>query len=359
MRNNLINRKLLRVLLCAITFNFQFSIFNSSQAQVAGMNTLAVLDMPSSARSAGVGFDFLSLYDEDITLTLANPSLIDGRISNHLSVGFVNLFAGANFGSVAYSYNFEHLGAFTFGLQFGSYGLFEGYDEYDQSTWNFHAADYILSIGWGRALNENLTIGASFKPILSQYESYTAFAFAIDLAGTFMSDSRNFMATLMARNIGAQIFTFDGTTERLPFEIAVAGSYKLADAPFRLMFGLNELQTWDLRYEDPLNLTVKVDPFTGEKTTQSNFVKVLDNIGRHINVGVEVDIKHIFFARLGYSYRQMAEMRAAEVLNLSGFSYGIGVRVQGFELCYSRNNYHLMQAPNFISITTDIDRFFR
>ena len=331
----------------------------STQAQVAGMSTLAVLDMPTSARSAGVGFDFLSLYDEDITLTLANPSLIDGRISNHLSLSFVNLFAGTNFGSVAYSYNFEHLGAFTFGLQFGNYGLFEGYDEYDQSTWNFHAADYILSIGWGRALNENLTIGANFKPILSEYESYTAFAFGIDLAGTFMNDSRSFMATLMARNIGAQIFTFDGTTEKLPFEISVAGSYKLADAPFRLMFALNELQTWDLRYEDPLNPTVKVDPFTGDKTTQSGFVKVLDNIGRHINIGVEVDIKHIFFARLGYSYRQMVEMRAAETLNLSGFSYGIGVRVKGFELCYSRNNYHLVQAPNFISITTDIDRFFR
>ena len=338
---------------------FSFYFLPSSQAQVAGMNTLAVLDMPTSARSAGLGFDFLSLYDADITLTLANPSLINGSISNHLSLGFVNLFDGANFGSVAYSYNFEHLGAFTFGLQFGSYGLFEGYDEYDQSTWDFHAADYILSIGWGRALNENLTIGANFKPILSQYESYTAFAFGIDLAGSFMTDDRNFMATLMARNIGAQIFTFDGTTEELPFEVAVAGSYKLADAPFRLMFSLNELQTWDLRYEDPLNPTVKVDPFTGEKTTQSGFVKVLDNVGRHINVGVEVDIKHIFFARVGYSYRQMVEMRAAETLNLSGFAFGIGVRVKGFELCYSRNNYHLIQAPNFISITTDIDRFFR
>lgn len=341
-----------------LVFGFYLLPF-TAKAQVAGMNTLAILDMPSSTRAAGVGFDFLAVYDADITLTLNNPSLIDGRISNHLSVGFVNMFAGANYGSVAYSYDFDHLGAFTFGLQFGSYGLFEGYDEYDQSTWDFHAADYILSIGWGRALNENLTIGANFKPILSQYESYTALAFAIDLAGTFMNDNRNLVATLMARNIGAQIFTFDGTTEYLPFELAVAGSYKLEDAPFRLMMGLTELQTWDLRYEDPLNPTYKTDPFTGEKTGPSDFLQILDNVGRHINFGLEVDIKNMFFARVGYSYRQMVEMKAAETLNLSGFSFGLGIRVQGFELCYSRNNYHLTQAPNFISITTDIDRFFR
>ena len=351
--------KPVRVAICALAFVLQFSLCPTAHAQVAGLYTLPLLDMPSSARAAGLGFDFLAVYDADITLTLNNPSLINGNISNHAAIGFINMFAGANFGSVAYSYDFDRLGAFTFGLQFGSYGLFEGYDEYDQTTWDFRAADYIFSIGWGRALNENLTIGANFKPILSQYESYTALAFAIDLAGSFMNDDRSLVATLMARNIGAQIFTFDGTTERLPFELSAAASYKLSDAPFRLMLGLNELQTWNLRYEDPLNPTYTTDPFTGETTGPSEFLQVLDNIGRHVQLGVEVDIKSMFFARLGYSYRQMVEMRAAETFNTSGFSFGVGVRVQGFELCYSRNNYHLMQAPNFISITTDIDRFFR
>ena len=351
---------LLRVFLCAVIFNFQFSIFNPLQAQVAGMSSLAVLNTPGSARTSALGFNYLSMYDDDIALALDNPSLVSDRISNQLAVSFVNMFAGANFGSVAYAYNFENLGAFTFGLQFGSYGLFQGYDETDQETWDFMAADYVLTVGWGRALNENVTIGANFRPILSQYESYTALAFGIDLAGTFMTNDKNFSSTVMARNIGAQIFTFDGTTERLPFEIAIAGSYKLKEAPFRLMFALNELQTWDLRYEDPLNPSTVTDPFTGETTQKhSKFVNVLDNLGRHINVGFEVDIKQIVFLRVGYSYRQMAEMRAADTFNMSGFSYGVGVKVKGFELSYARNNYHLMQAPNFISISTDLDRFFR
>lgn len=327
-------------------------------AQVAGTTSLAVLDMPASGRAAGVGFDYLSLYDDDVTLTLNNPSLIDARCDNQLTVGLVNLFSGANFGTVGFSKNFKHLGAFTFGLMFDNYGRFDGYDAEGVETGSFTAADYLFSIGWGRALDEHVSIGANFKPVLSQYESYTAFAFGIDLAATYMSTDHAFAATVMGRNIGAQICTFNGITEHLPFEISIVGSYKLHDAPFRLMFALNEMQQWQLAYEDPLNPSVIVDPFTGQVTQPSSFERFADNLFRHVGVGVELQVKRVFFARLGYNYRQMREMKAADVFNLSGFSIGLGLEVKGFKFCYSRNNYHLTQAPNFISITTDLSRFF-
>lgn len=330
-----------------------------SRAQIAGLSALSVLDMTQSARTAGFGFDYLSVYDDDINLTIDNPSLLDGRFTNQLSVNYVNMFAGANFGSLAYSYDFEHLGAFTFALRFDSYGSFSGYDEYEQPTFDFSASDYVFSIGWGRHIDSNFSIGANFKPVLSQYESYTALSFAIDIAGSYVSRDKRLAATVMGRNIGAQVFTFDGTSEKLPFELSASGSYKLEQAPVRFLFALTELQRWNLRYADPLNPTSTTDAFTGEVTEQSAFAGFCDNLGRHINIGAEITVKNIVFLRLGYSYRQMAEMRAADVINMSGFSFGLGIKVKGFELCYARNNYHLMQAPNFISVTTDIDRFFR
>ena len=340
------------------TFLVLFSCLAPAKAQVAGISTLSILNMPQSARAAGVGFDYLSVYGDDLTLALCNPSLITDRLNNQLSVGYVNMFSGANFGSVAYSRAFKNLGAFTFGLQFGSYGKFEGYDQYDQPTGSFTAADYVMTIGWGRSVDDNVSIGANFKPILSQYESYTALALGFDLAATYMSDDKAFAATLMGHNIGAQLLTFDGTAEPLPFELSLVGSYKLQDAPFRLMFALNELQTWDLAYEDPLNPTSVTDPFTGEVNGMTDMERVFDNLGRHVNVGVEVNIKTSLFLRLGYSYRQMVEMKAADRFNTSGFSFGIGFSVKGFQFCYSRNNYHLSQAPNYISVTTCLDRFF-
>ncbi len=328
------------------------------RAQVAGLSRPALLDMPFSSRAAGLGFDYLSLYGDDLTLGMGNPSLLSDRVNNQVALGFVNVFAGANFGSAAYSRTFKNLGSFSFGLQFGSYGRFEGYDEYDQPTGTFSAADYVMTIGWGREVDDHVSVGVNFKPVLSHYESYTALAVCFDVAATYVSTSKAFAATLMGRNIGAQLMTFDGTTERMPFELSLAGSYKLQDAPFCLMFAFNDLQTWDLAYEDPLNPSSVTDPFTHEVTGKSDVERVLDNLGRHVSVGVEVNIKQSLFLRLGYSYRQMVEMKAADRFNTSGFSFGIGFTVKGFRIAYSRNNYHFSQAPNFISITTDLERFF-
>ncbi len=330
----------------------------AARAQVAGMSALSVLDMPASAQAAGMGFDFLSLYGADLPVALGNPSLIGEGLNNKLALGFVNVFAGSNFGSAAYGHTFKGIGTLTFGFQFGSYGRFAGYDENDQPTGSFSAADYVMTVGWGHAVDDHVSVGVNFKPILSHYESYTAFALAFDLAATYISTNKAFAATVMGRNIGAQLSTFDGSTESLPFELSVAGSYKLQDAPFCLMFSLNELQKWNLAYEDPLNPSSVTDPFTGQVTGMTPLERTLDNLGRHVNVGVELTLGKSLHLLVGYSYRQMVEMKAADRFNTSGFSFGIGFTVKGFNISYARNNYHFAQAPNYISISTDLERLF-
>lgn len=334
-------------------------VLPTAHAQIAGLSAYSVLDMPTSARIAGLGFNFLSLYDDDVALTIDNPSLIAPHTSRQLTAGLTTLFAGATFGTAAYCHHFDNLGTFTFGLRYDSFGQFDGYDDREQSTGTFTAADYVLSIGWGRAIAPNFSIGANFKPILSHYEGYSAFAFGIDLAATYISDDQSLSLTFLGRNIGAQIATFDGTTEQLHYELAMAGSYKLKDAPFRIHFAFNELQTWDLTYGDPHNPTATTDPFSGETVSQSALSTLVDKVLRHVGVGVELNVRQAFYATIGYSYRQRTEMRAAEIFNMSGFSFGLGLNLKGFKICYARNNYHLSQAPNYISITTSLDRFFR
>ncbi len=326
-------------------------------AQVAGINTLSLLRMSSSARAAALGMDYLPIYDpHDVQAGIDNPSLIGDEYHRRLALNHVGLFSGSHFASADFGYHFNHLGSFLFGLHVNSYGRFEGYDEAENSLGSFTAADYALSIGWGRHIDSCFSIGAAFKPILSQYESYKAFAFSIDLAATYFSDSRRFAATLMARNIGAQLVTFAGTVERLPFDLSVAMSYKAENAPFRLFFELNELSRWRLAYANPLNPVITIDPYTGMPVAQpwySSIGRVFDEVARHTVVGVELNINRVFFARIGYRYRQMAEMYAADrtSVNLSGFSYGIGLRTKKFEFSFARRNYHLGQAPNYIALT--------
>ena len=61
-------------------------------SQVAGMNNLSVLDMTASARSAGLGFDYLPLADGDLVLAVDNPSMLSPEMHNNLSFNYVALF---------------------------------------------------------------------------------------------------------------------------------------------------------------------------------------------------------------------------------------------------------------------------
>ena len=326
-------------------------------AQVAGLNTLSLLQTPSSARTASLGVDFLSVFSpQDLNVGIDNPSLINSGNHRRLVLDYVSLFSGGNSGTVAYGYDFKRFGVFIFGFHFNSYGKFDAYDEMEVEQGTFFASDIAISVNWGLNIDSNFSLGASLKPVYSQYESYNAFALALNLAGSYVSDSRRFAVTLQARNIGSQLATFDGSVEPLPFNLAASMSYKLSDAPFRFFFQLDHLTRWKLHYTDDLNPETVIDPYTGEEVSTpwyDNISKFLNHASRHASLGVEFDIKNLFFLRLGYRFRQTLEMSASDRtnINLSGFCYGFGLKTKKFEFSFARRNYHLGQAPNYLSLS--------
>ncbi len=338
-----------RILMVALALTFNLSTI-SLKAQVAGLNTLAVLDMSNAGRTAALGLDYLPLYDGDLAIGIDNPSLIRSDMGGTGMLSFAALFDGGGRGLLAYGLETKHLGTLVLGFHYNNYGRFTEYDEEENEMGTFTAADYVLSVGWGTWLDSNFSVGVNFKPILSQYAEYTALAVAFDVAGSYTSDNRRFAATLMARNIGAQILTFDETVESLPFELSAALSYKLVGAPLRFFLAATELQRWNLRYEDPMQPTTTVDPFTGEVQRESWFEGTLDNVMRHALAGVEISIGRSLYARLGYSYRQNMEMRGVDAFNLSGFSFGFGLHTKRLDISFAHRGYHMSQAQNYFCL---------
>lgn len=339
------------ILLCVLALTFHLLPFTSLKAQVAGLNTLTLLDLGSAARTSGIGFDYLSVYDADATLALDNPSLLHRDMSRTASLSVVTLFEGGAMGSLSYVHDFGRIGPMQFAFRFYNYGSFRAFDEEETAQGEFNAADYALSIGWAMAIDSHFAIGVNLKPVLSQYEQYKAVALAFDLAVSYFSADRRLAATVMGRNVGAQVSTFDGAVEGIPFELSAQVSYKLERAPFRFFLAATELQRWDLRYNDPRYPTIETDPFTGAVTKESAVGGFIDNLLRHALVGVELGISKALFARVGYSYRQTMEMRGVDAFNLSGLSFGIGIRTRKFEFSYAHRNYHLSQAPNFFTLS--------
>lgn len=319
------------------------------QAQVAGMNTLGGLDYSTMSRAAGLGFDCLPLLDGDASVGFDNPSLLDPATSGTAMLSFVPLFGGSNTTALGYVHATQRHGTFSFGALLTNYGRFERVSEEDIEQGGFGAGDYALHIGWGMWIDSCFSVGINVMPILSQYESYTAVAVAFDVAGSYVSHSRRLAATLMLHNIGAQLATFDGTREKLAYEVEAMVSYKLKRAPFRLFFAATELQHWNLAFEDPLHPTTTTDPYTGEVQKQSTVVGLLDNLMRHTQVGVELTLGRSFYARVGYNYRQGAEVRGFDALTLSAISFGAGLRLRKFEVGIARRNYHLGQAATSLT----------
>ena len=320
--------------------------------QVAGSSAYSVLDIPTSARTAALGMHILALPNASLGIAIDNPSLLNAAHHKQVELTYVHLFDGAHLAGISGAYHLQRGGTLSLSLRHYNFGTFAGYDEYENTTGDFHAGDLAITAGWALPIDSNYTIGVDLKPVFSNYDGYFALLLAADVAGSYVSDSRTFAASVMARNIGTQLVSYDQTTERTPFELAAALSYKLSKAPFRFFLQLSNLQRWNLRYNDPLNPTAHYDPYADTTYTESRLSSAWDNLARHVAVGVELSMNNVVFLRLGYNHRQTKEQQAADRLNmnLSGFAYGIGIRTKRFEFSYARNNYHLGQAPNYLSL---------
>lgn len=325
-----------------------FSI--STYAQSGGKATYKFLSLPNSARIAALGGNFLTIHDNDLSLALANPSLITPQMRHSLSLNFVDYYAGINYGFASYGFNSAKLGSFATSMQFYSNGQFKGTDETGEVTNTFTAGEYAFNVGWGRMLDSVFSIGANFKAIYSGLETYNSFGLAVDVAGSYVPNE-NFCASLLFRNIGRQLTTYANEVEPLPFEIQAGISKKLAHVPFRYSLLFQHLEKWDLTYLDP---NAPVDPFTGEVIKKTGAEAFGGNVLRHIVIGGEfIPAKFLSF-RVGYNYLRRKEMVVSSHPGSVGFSWGLGLKISKINLSYSRSAYHLNGSPNFISISTNL-----
>jgi len=334
-------------------------ITGSALAQSGGRGTYQFLNLPNSARIASLGGNFLAINDDDITLTLANPSLINENMHNQMGLSVVDYFSDINYGFAQYSKTFNKAGSFVGTMQYINYGKFQEADAAGVQYGTFSAGEYALNIGWGRMLTPRLAVGSNLKFIYSHLESYNSFGMAVDVAGSYFSKDENFTASLLFRNIGYQIVAYQsGNHEPLPFEIQAGISKRFTHIPFRVSVLLTQLQRWNLRYEIPPDPT-NGGGFISEPDKISGIDEFADNLMRHVVLGGEVIIAKSLSLRLGYNYLRRQEMKVPDKLSLVGFSWGIGLRVSQFHFSYARSSYHLVGSPNHITVMVNLDGFAR
>lgn len=320
--------------------------------------TYTFLNVTNSARVAALGGTMLPIYDSDIQLTTFNPSLINSEVNNSMALSYVDYFNDINFGTIQYGRSFEKLGSFVATIQYHNYGDFYYSDEtgYIDET-QFSVSDYSVNLGWGRQLNKKFTIGANLKFAGIQYENNSAFAIAVDVAGTYKTES-NWVLSLVARNIGVELYNnYQAYRNKLPFKMQAGFSKKLEHLPLTMVVIYDNLLQWDLSYEDPLDLEGNYDPMTGEMMEKSKLDVFAKNFFSHFVFAGELNIGKNLSLRLAYNYGLRQNMKTPTKKGAVGLSYGIGINVYKFRISYSRSEMHIHGSPNFITITTNFDSF--
>lgn len=320
--------------------------------------TYTFLNATNSARVASLGGVMLPIYDSDIQLVTFNPSLINPEINNSMSLSYVDYFNDINFGTVQYGHSFEKIGSFVGTIQYHNYGdFFYSGETGVVETNQFSVSDYAIYLGWGRQLNDRLSIGANLKFAGIQYEDNSSFAIAVDVAGTYITKS-NWVISLAARNIGSELYNnYQSYNNSLPFRMQIGTSKKLEHLPLTIVVVYDNLQKWDLSYYDPLDLEGNYDPMTGEYVEKNKVDKFAKNLFSHFVFAGELNLGKNLSIRLGYNYGYRQTMKSPTKKGVVGLSYGVGINVYKFNISYSRSEMHIHGSPNYITITTNLNSF--
>ncbi len=356
----------------SVSFSFRtaFSLFlclvlaiGASYGQIiGGDNIYEFLNSPPSARVTALGGTLISVRDDDASLAHENPALLNKGMHNQLSVNHVFHVLDIQQGYATYARHLEKWGITAqAGMQYISYGDFDARDETGALIGSFKANEYALSLGAGKQLYEKLAIGANLKLITSQLEDYNSVGLAADIGAYYQDTSGLFSAALVFKNAGIQLTKYDEVREDLPYDVQIAISQKLKYLPFRFTITYHNLHRWNIRYDDP-NTEEDVFLLTDSTATSNDNFKVFaDNLFRHMNFSGEFLLgkKQNLRIRVGYNHQRRKELTVDSFRSLTGFSAGIGMKINRFRISFGHAFYHLAGGTNHFSIATDLGSFRR
>jgi len=327
-------------------------------AQLGGSSVYNFMDIPSSARVASLGGNQIAVRDNDLNLAIYNPALLNKEMGNQLALSYVKYFADINFGFASYAKHIDSVATFAATLQFVDYGTFNETDETGAELGTFKAGDYVLNLAGGYEIDSLFSIGANVKFIYSSLSVYSSYGAAVDVAGTYANPASGWTASAVLRNIGYQFKTYTSDErENLPFQVQFGVTKKFKHAPFRLGIMAEQLQKWDLTYDDP-NAPVTIDPTTGEVVSQ-NKNGFGEQLMRHLIFNAEILLSKNFHIRIGYNYRRRQELKINDRPGTAGLSWGMGLRISKFHLSYGRATYHHVGASNHFTVAVRFADFAR
>ncbi|HEY8400241.1 MAG TPA: type IX secretion system protein PorQ [Cytophagaceae bacterium] len=324
-------------------------------AQIGGKNSYEFLDIPQSARTAGVGGVNVSIVANDPFLFFQNPALLRDTSVKNLGITYVPYYADINHTSLAYAFKAKRTGIWGAGLQYISYGAMEEADEAGNVTGTFMAKDYAVSVAKSHTI-DYYTMGATLKFAGSHIQNYNSFALMADVGGVFTHPEKDFNIGLVVKNIGFALkkYTPDSRVAE-PFDVQLGLTYKFDHMPLRFSVTAHHLHQFDIVYLDP-NKRGKISLDGQEEKEKKTFA---DKVARHFVFGGEFLIAKGFNVRVGYNHLRRKELRLEQRSGGAGFSWGFMMKIKSFEFAFTRAYYHVAGGTSFITLNTNFSNLLK
>lgn len=307
------------------------------------------LDYPESAHMAALGGASAYYDGSDPTFARKNPALLSTKTHNRLDVNYSIYMARTGYGSISYAFAPTAKDAVSVGFDFAQYGKMEGYDASGQSTGKFTVADFALLATYSRQLNRYFTVGATLKPVLNTYETYTLFSLGGDLGVSFCDTVSMVGCGLSLSNFGGRVAGTDGVnigSVWMPLKLQLTVSKRLKHAPIEFFVCLQNLQTWKQAYA--VSIT--------EGLVQQETVGRM--IGRKFVIGMDVrPISDKFWIALSYNFDRGLTLENPAVLSLSGLSGGFGLKLKMFKIGVAVACYSPAAVTGHFSLAVDLGGF--
>lgn len=328
------------------------------RAQTGGYNSFAVLNLPFNARSAGLGNDFISSKDQDLNLTIQNPSLYNSSMHNYIGFNQALLSGGINYGMLNYARTLRENLTGGLSFRYATYGMMERRNEAGTLEGKFYAGDFILGAGIAKQLNPLISVGGNLNLIYSQLESYASFGASVDLAATYEVKEKELLMTALVKNAGYQFKSYTkGTRAPLPAEFQFAIAYKVKHAPFRFNLLVHHLNKFDLTYVDP-TIKPSIDVLTGD-TISVKLPGFGEKVMRHFTYQIELILSKNLHLRTAFDYHLRQELKVAQKPGASGFSFGIGMKFKRFNLDYGIMMYSSAGFNHLLTLSGRFDQWKR
>lgn len=329
-------------------------------AQIGGEGVYDFIAIPTSPRAAALGGSGMAINDGDITLANDNPALLTKDIDGKFALEYVNYMSDINMGYTSYAKNYERIGMIGVGLQYLSGGNLTRADELGYTYGDFSVNEFALNISYAKVLDSSFTLGATVKPVYSNLDIYNSFGILMDVGAAYTTKNKLITTSLLFKNMGSQIVTYNGDYEGVPFDIQLGVSTRLAHAPFRISIVMHSLNHPKLTYKNENEVEPSNTEITDDVSyTTDNFNdSFLENVMRHMIFGVEFVPGKNFFVRGGFNYQRRQELKLSSKPGMVGFSWGFGFRIKKLHLSYANARYHNAGVSNQFAITRNISDFF-